>query len=250
MIGRREPLTPATTWWCWPSRCSPPCTARRWAPRGRGGRPPMDVALERLLPSVASTVPTPRRGSAPRSRGRSASRRRTTSCTTRGDRDALDHGGREALGMVAQAEAAAATPNSPLLPSFPSSLPPPPRPHRLRRRHSPRGSLFGSCPNSRSFPPSSSRATSRTPSPNRPPAWRRGDPYQTLQGNGLRQDGDDRLDDRAGAAPTLIIEPNKSLAAQLSSELRDLFPKNRVEFFVPTTTTTSPRRTSRRRTPI
>jgi len=32
--------------------------------------------------------------------------------------------------------------------------------------------------------------------------------------------------------PTLVIEPNKSLAAQLSSELRDLFPKNRVEFFV------------------
>ncbi len=32
--------------------------------------------------------------------------------------------------------------------------------------------------------------------------------------------------------PTLIIEPNKSLAAQLSSELRDLFPNNRVEFFV------------------
>jgi len=32
--------------------------------------------------------------------------------------------------------------------------------------------------------------------------------------------------------PTLIIEPNKSLAAQLSSELKDLFPSNRVEFFV------------------
>src|ERR1700684_2479877 len=32
--------------------------------------------------------------------------------------------------------------------------------------------------------------------------------------------------------PILIIEPNKSLAAQLSSELRELFPKNRVEFFV------------------
>ena len=32
--------------------------------------------------------------------------------------------------------------------------------------------------------------------------------------------------------PTLIIEPNKSLAAQLSSELRELFPRNRVEFFV------------------
>jgi excinuclease ABC subunit B len=32
--------------------------------------------------------------------------------------------------------------------------------------------------------------------------------------------------------PTLIIEPNKSLAAQLAAELRDLLPNNRVEFFV------------------
>ncbi len=32
--------------------------------------------------------------------------------------------------------------------------------------------------------------------------------------------------------PTLIIEPNKSLAAQISTELRELFPRNRVEFFV------------------
>ena len=32
--------------------------------------------------------------------------------------------------------------------------------------------------------------------------------------------------------PTLIIEPNKSLAAQLASELREMFPENRVEFFV------------------
>jgi excinuclease ABC subunit B len=32
--------------------------------------------------------------------------------------------------------------------------------------------------------------------------------------------------------PTLIIEPNKSLAAQLASELRELLPHNRVEFFV------------------
>ena len=32
--------------------------------------------------------------------------------------------------------------------------------------------------------------------------------------------------------PTLIIEPNKSLAAQLASELRELLPENRVEFFV------------------
>ena len=32
--------------------------------------------------------------------------------------------------------------------------------------------------------------------------------------------------------PTLIIEPNKSLAAQLASELREILPENRVEFFV------------------
>ncbi len=32
--------------------------------------------------------------------------------------------------------------------------------------------------------------------------------------------------------PTLILEPNKSLAAQLASELREMLPKNRVEFFV------------------
>ncbi len=32
--------------------------------------------------------------------------------------------------------------------------------------------------------------------------------------------------------PTLILEPNKSLAAQLAAELRDMLPKNRVEFFV------------------
>ena len=32
--------------------------------------------------------------------------------------------------------------------------------------------------------------------------------------------------------PTLILAPNKSLAAQLAQEMRDFFPKNRVEFFV------------------
>ena len=32
--------------------------------------------------------------------------------------------------------------------------------------------------------------------------------------------------------PTLILEPNKSLAAQLASELREMMPQNRVEFFV------------------
>jgi excinuclease ABC subunit B len=32
--------------------------------------------------------------------------------------------------------------------------------------------------------------------------------------------------------PTLIMAPNKSLAAQLAAEFRELFPKNRVEYFV------------------
>jgi excinuclease ABC subunit B len=32
--------------------------------------------------------------------------------------------------------------------------------------------------------------------------------------------------------PTLILAPNKSLAAQLAQEMKDLFPNNRVEFFV------------------
>jgi excinuclease ABC subunit B len=32
--------------------------------------------------------------------------------------------------------------------------------------------------------------------------------------------------------PTLILEPNKSLAAQLAAELKEMMPSNRVEFFV------------------
>ena len=32
--------------------------------------------------------------------------------------------------------------------------------------------------------------------------------------------------------PTLILAPNKSLAAQLAAEFREFFPKNRVEYFV------------------
>ena len=61
----------------------------------------------------------------------------------------------------------------------------------------------------------------------------RGDRYQTLQGiTGSGKTATIAWTIEASRRPTLIIEPNKSLAAQLSSELRDLFPKNRVEFFV------------------
>jgi len=62
---------------------------------------------------------------------------------------------------------------------------------------------------------------------------RRGDRYQTLQGiTGSGKTATIAWTIEQVQRPTLIIEPNKSLAAQLSSELRDLFPKNRVEFFV------------------
>lgn len=57
--------------------------------------------------------------------------------------------------------------------------------------------------------------------------------YQTLEG--ITGSGKTAtiawLIERAGRA-TLIIEPNKSLAAQLASELRDMLPHNHVEFFV------------------
>ena len=62
---------------------------------------------------------------------------------------------------------------------------------------------------------------------------RRGDRFQTLQGiTGSGKTATIAWVVEAVQRPTLIIEPNKSLAAQLSSELRELFPKNRVEFFV------------------
>ncbi len=61
----------------------------------------------------------------------------------------------------------------------------------------------------------------------------RGDRYQTLWGiTGSGKTATVAWAIEAAQRPTLIIEPNKSLAAQLSSELRELFPKNRVEFFV------------------
>jgi excinuclease ABC subunit B len=62
---------------------------------------------------------------------------------------------------------------------------------------------------------------------------KRGDAYQTLQGiTGSGKTATIAWMIEQVQRPTLIIEPNKSLAAQLSSELRELFPKNRVEFFV------------------
>ena len=50
--------------------------------------------------------------------------------------------------------------------------------------------------------------------------------------------------------PTLVMAPNKTLAAQLANELREMLPGNAVEASSRTTTTTNPRRTSRRPIPI
>src|ERR1700743_2410181 len=61
----------------------------------------------------------------------------------------------------------------------------------------------------------------------------RGDRFQTLLGiTGSGKSATMAWTIEAVQRPTLIIAPNKSLAAQLASELRELFPNNRVEYFV------------------
>ncbi|MCL4414096.1 MAG: excinuclease ABC subunit UvrB [Actinobacteria bacterium] len=60
-----------------------------------------------------------------------------------------------------------------------------------------------------------------------------GERYQTLLGiTGSGKTATMAWVIEAVQRPTLVIEPNKSLAAQLAAELRELLPKNRVEFFV------------------
>ncbi|MGH9080092.1 MAG: excinuclease ABC subunit UvrB [Acidimicrobiales bacterium] len=61
----------------------------------------------------------------------------------------------------------------------------------------------------------------------------RGDRYQTLLGiTGSGKTATIAWTVEGVQRPTLIIEPNKSLAAQLAAELKELFPRNRVEYFV------------------
>ncbi|MGH9121111.1 MAG: DEAD/DEAH box helicase family protein, partial [Acidimicrobiales bacterium] len=62
---------------------------------------------------------------------------------------------------------------------------------------------------------------------------RRGDQFQTLLGiTGSGKSATVAWTIEAVQKPTLIIAPNKSLAAQLASEMRELFPQNLVEYFV------------------
>src|SRR3954467_251418 len=62
---------------------------------------------------------------------------------------------------------------------------------------------------------------------------RRGDPYQTLLGiTGSGKSATVAWTIEQVQKPTLVLAPNKSLAAQLANEFREFFPRNRVEYFV------------------
>src|SRR5690554_5300266 len=62
---------------------------------------------------------------------------------------------------------------------------------------------------------------------------KRGDRYQTLLGiTGSGKSATIAWTIEQVQRPTLVIAPNKSLAAQLASEFREFFPDNKVEYFV------------------
>jgi excinuclease ABC subunit B len=62
---------------------------------------------------------------------------------------------------------------------------------------------------------------------------RRGDRFQTLLGiTGSGKSATIAWTIENTQKPTLILAPNKSLAAQLAQEMREFFPHNRVEYFV------------------
>ena len=61
----------------------------------------------------------------------------------------------------------------------------------------------------------------------------RGDRFQTLLGiTGSGKSATIAWTIESIQRPTLILAPNKSLAAQLAQEIKEFFPKNRVEYFV------------------
>ena len=61
----------------------------------------------------------------------------------------------------------------------------------------------------------------------------RGDRFQTLLGiTGSGKSATVAWTIEQVQRPTLILAPNKSLAAQLAQEMKEFFPKNRVEYFV------------------
>ena len=61
----------------------------------------------------------------------------------------------------------------------------------------------------------------------------RGDRFQTLLGiTGSGKSATIAWTIEKVQRPTLVLAPNKSLAAQLAQEMKEFFPKNRVEYFV------------------
>jgi excinuclease ABC subunit B len=61
----------------------------------------------------------------------------------------------------------------------------------------------------------------------------RGDPFQTLLGiTGSGKSATIAWTIEKVQKPTLVLAPNKALAAQLANEFRQFFPRNRVEYFV------------------
>ena len=89
------------------------------------------------------------------------------------------------------------------------------------------------CRRSRSSPTSSPRATSPRPSTRSPRASSGGDRFQTLLGiTGSGKSATIAWTIEQVQRPTLVLAPNKSLAAQLANEFREFFPENRVEYFV------------------
>ena len=110
-----------------------------------------------------------------------------------------------------------------------------PRPGRsTSRRSAPnRSSHRSTASRSASCRTSARRATSRPPSPRSSEGLRRGDRFQTLLGiTGSGKSATIAWTIEQVQRPTLILAPNKSLAAQLAQEMREFFPDNRVEYFV------------------
>ena len=64
-------------------------------------------------------------------------------------------------------------------------------------------------------------------------AFQRGDSFQTLLGiTGSGKSATIAWTIEQVQRPTLVLAPNKALAAQLANEFRQFFPENRVEYFV------------------
>ena len=96
----------------------------------------------------------------------------------------------------------------------------------------PVGTIRG-CRNSTSSPRSNPRATSPRPSRRWSQRIAAGDKFQTLLGiTGSGKSFTIANVIAQAQRPTLVLAPNKSLAAQLAAEFREIFPSNRVEYFV------------------